>query len=145
MEDFCNRYEIGKLGGEGQGILSDALLSINDWMMKNGHTTQLYFVVRDAATDTSSGKFFRAGKKMDHTIHFTVGEPVLAQVWYPEPGTACYTLQRSLCTHSGGARGLGLALLLFSLPLLILPALLLHTRLLCIATRTHASNTPFLL
>ena len=78
MEDFCNRYEIGKLGGEGQGILSDALLSINDWMMKNGHTTQLYFVVRDAATDTSSGKFFRAGKKMDHTIHFTVGEPVLA-------------------------------------------------------------------
>jgi hypothetical protein len=50
VEDFCRRYEIGELGGEGQGILCDALLSINDWMLKNGHTTQLYFVVRDAAT-----------------------------------------------------------------------------------------------
>ncbi len=61
-------------------------------MLKNGHTTQLYFVVRDAATTTSSGKFFRAGKEIDHTLYFTIGEQVLAQVWDPAPGTACYTL-----------------------------------------------------
>ena len=97
VEDFDNRYESGELGGEGQGIIGDALRSINDWMLKNGHTTQLYFVVRNAATATSSGNFFRDGKEIDHTLHFTIGEQVLAQVWYPEPGTACYTLHRSLC------------------------------------------------
>jgi hypothetical protein len=54
----------GELGGEGQGIIGDALRSINDWMLKNGHTTQLYFVVRDAATATSSGKFFEMERKL---------------------------------------------------------------------------------
>ena len=98
MEDFDNRFKSGDLGGEGQGIIGDALRSINDWMLKNGHTTQLYFVVRlrDAATATSSGKFFRDGKEIDHTLHFTIGEQVLAQVWDPEPGTAFYTLHLDL-------------------------------------------------
>ena len=92
VEDFDNRYESGELGGEGQGIIGDALRSINDWMLKNGHTTQLYFVVRNAATATSSGNFFRDGKEIDHTLNFTIGEQVLAQVWNPQPGTAFYVL-----------------------------------------------------
>ncbi len=92
VEDFDNRYERGELGGEGQEIIGDALRSINNWMMNNGHTTQLHFIVRDAATTTSSGKLFRNGKGIDHTLNFTIGEQVLAQVWDPEPGTAFYTL-----------------------------------------------------
>lgn len=92
MENFCDRYESGELGGEGQGILCDALLSINDWMMKNGNSTQLYFVVRDAVTATSSGKFFENGKEIVHTLHFTMGEEVLEQVSDPAPGTAYYVL-----------------------------------------------------
>jgi hypothetical protein len=92
VENFCDRYESGKLGGEGQGILCDALLSINDWMIRNGNSTQLYFVVRDAVTTTSSGKFFEDGKEIHHTIHFTMGEEVLVQVSNPEPGTAYYVL-----------------------------------------------------
>jgi hypothetical protein len=62
LEDFDNRYERGKLGGEGQEIVGDALRSINNWMMNNGHTTQLHFIVRNATAATSSGKFFRNGK-----------------------------------------------------------------------------------
>jgi len=92
VEDFVNRYESGQLGEEGQGIIGDALLSINNWMKQNGNSTQLYFVVREADTDTSTGNFFRDGKKKDHTLHFTLGEQVLAQVWDPEPGTAVYTI-----------------------------------------------------
>ena len=96
MEDIEQRYESGQLGGEGQGIIGDALRSINHWMPQNGNTTQLYFVVRDAPTATSSGNFFRDGQKKDHTLHFTLGEQVLAQVWDPEPGSAFYTLHLDL-------------------------------------------------
>ncbi len=62
MEDFDNRYQRGELGWEGQEIIGDALRSINNWMMNNGHTTQLHFIVRNATAATSSGKFFRNGK-----------------------------------------------------------------------------------
>ena len=92
VKDFANRYERGELGGEGQEIISDALRSINNWMMNNGHTTQLHFIVRDATAATSSGKFFRNGKGICHTLHFTLGEQVLAQMCYPEPGSEYYTL-----------------------------------------------------
>ena len=61
-------------------------------MKQNENSTQLYFVVRDADIDTSSGNFFRDGKQKNHTLHFTLGEQVLAQVWNPEPGSAFYTL-----------------------------------------------------
>ena len=88
VEDFCHRYETGVLGGEEQGVLRDALLSINNWMLANGSSTQLNFVLQGAASDTSSGKFFRDGNIVEHQIHFTVGEPVMAQfVCDPEPGT----------------------------------------------------------
>ena len=42
VEDFCRRYEIGELGGEGQGILCDALLSIHVVQIRKEH--RRYFV-----------------------------------------------------------------------------------------------------
>ena len=108
VEDFANRYERGELGGEGQEAISDALRSINKWMMNNGHTTQLHFIVRDATAATSSGKIFLDGREISHTLHFTLGEQVLAQMCYPEPGSEYYTLHLDMwalsmtLTHAAG-------------------------------------------
>ena len=75
-------------GREGQGVIGDALRSIDDWMRKNDNNTQLHFVVRASDTTNSSGNFFLDGKAIGHTLHFAIGEQVLAR----GVGTEFYTL-----------------------------------------------------